>query len=700
MDPVSRRFVWRHIDQVKKGRVILLTTHAMEEADLLADSVAIMRKGELASSGTPLQLKAEHGSALQFSVLVEKSDVSSIAAQVRERFASMSEWVEITAGDAGNMTVNIQRIQHEGDDSNVDGVPVQVLSDFVAWLEDPDSKVSEYGFSNSSLEEVFLKVTHSENEQEDEQENEFDVCCPYCGKSCISCCLTRCWACCCRPKAREEIEHSHHEIENDKNGDAVDAEESGAPVDAGGIASFKPNLNLRSQSQALLQFSFSRDWWGKASIVNWVLYLIFVAVTIYLGTAMARSNDRGYGDLPPFLTAPVVFLSLMLLTLVSPIYYDRTNGLFHSMRMQGMLESSYLLSTSVYAFVIQFGYAFVLLTLFFATPVFREPIPCISNTSYGCWADSGPSRVYPSYISNFDGGEFEGQEVKLYAVVSPGGYGMVFAVAVFLAFTMPGAVLSSSYIPGHKFALVTIVFVVVLASILPLAKYLTWDEDDHMDCLSKFNSSTVCSSFNISTANEQFLDCVGSRLSERNTYCMSPVASILPQYAIFQELSLTLISEITFISEPAEYLDQVFMPSVGGHCKGDTCKFPHVKKLFGQNLGFELLGAVILLCLGMFLTELVVFPKGWMLQIRHHFTHVLNTFRFRNAKSDTNGKEGSVQEEELEEVTKEQKVVYDLMRPILSKPKPEELEAGVDWQAESLIVNHMTQSLEMKYHPS
>jgi ABC-type multidrug transport system ATPase subunit len=30
MDPVSRRFVWKHLDEVKHDRVILLTTHAME----------------------------------------------------------------------------------------------------------------------------------------------------------------------------------------------------------------------------------------------------------------------------------------------------------------------------------------------------------------------------------------------------------------------------------------------------------------------------------------------------------------------------------------------------------------------------------------------------------------------------------------------------------------------------------------------
>ena len=37
MDPVSRRAVWNTIERAKKGRVIVLTTHSMEEADILSD---------------------------------------------------------------------------------------------------------------------------------------------------------------------------------------------------------------------------------------------------------------------------------------------------------------------------------------------------------------------------------------------------------------------------------------------------------------------------------------------------------------------------------------------------------------------------------------------------------------------------------------------------------------------------------------
>merc|ERR1711871_1782714 len=57
MDPVSRRHVWDLIEQCKKGRTILLTTHSMEEADVLGNTIAIMGKGRLRAFGTSLHLK-------------------------------------------------------------------------------------------------------------------------------------------------------------------------------------------------------------------------------------------------------------------------------------------------------------------------------------------------------------------------------------------------------------------------------------------------------------------------------------------------------------------------------------------------------------------------------------------------------------------------------------------------------------------
>lgn len=51
MDPYSMRSTWQLIKGIKKGRIILLTTHSMEEADVLGDRIAIMADGHLQCCG-------------------------------------------------------------------------------------------------------------------------------------------------------------------------------------------------------------------------------------------------------------------------------------------------------------------------------------------------------------------------------------------------------------------------------------------------------------------------------------------------------------------------------------------------------------------------------------------------------------------------------------------------------------------------
>jgi len=47
MDPVSRKDVWTLMQELKKEKTIILTTHAMEEADALADRIGVVVDGRL-----------------------------------------------------------------------------------------------------------------------------------------------------------------------------------------------------------------------------------------------------------------------------------------------------------------------------------------------------------------------------------------------------------------------------------------------------------------------------------------------------------------------------------------------------------------------------------------------------------------------------------------------------------------------------
>ncbi|XP_073915574.1 ATP-binding cassette sub-family A member 17-like [Castor canadensis] len=69
MDAISRRAIWDLLQQQKSDRTILLTTHFMDEADLLGDRIAIMAKGELQCCGSSLFLKQKYGTGYYMTLL-------------------------------------------------------------------------------------------------------------------------------------------------------------------------------------------------------------------------------------------------------------------------------------------------------------------------------------------------------------------------------------------------------------------------------------------------------------------------------------------------------------------------------------------------------------------------------------------------------------------------------------------------------
>ena len=62
LDPTARRAIWAVIRSLKsEGRTVFLTTHYLEEAELLADQVAIIHHGRIIAAGTPTEIIAAHG---------------------------------------------------------------------------------------------------------------------------------------------------------------------------------------------------------------------------------------------------------------------------------------------------------------------------------------------------------------------------------------------------------------------------------------------------------------------------------------------------------------------------------------------------------------------------------------------------------------------------------------------------------------
>jgi len=140
LDPVSRNGVWDTIRRLVAGGVtVLLTTQYLEEADQLADEIAVVDHGSLIATGTPAELKARTGA-------------QSLA--VRPAHAvDLPTVLSVVAGLA---------IGTPAERGGVVSAPVAdpaVLPAVVRRLDDAGVLVAELTLRGSSLDEVFLSLT-------------------------------------------------------------------------------------------------------------------------------------------------------------------------------------------------------------------------------------------------------------------------------------------------------------------------------------------------------------------------------------------------------------------------------------------------------------------------------------------------------------------------------------------------------------
>ena len=98
LDPQARRNFWELVQSIKaRNKTILLTTHYMEEAELLCDEIAIMDRGRIIAQGPPRRLLREHFAE----VLLElpRQEFPEAARQLPLRLIEASDRVEITTDD-------------------------------------------------------------------------------------------------------------------------------------------------------------------------------------------------------------------------------------------------------------------------------------------------------------------------------------------------------------------------------------------------------------------------------------------------------------------------------------------------------------------------------------------------------------------------------------------------------------------------
>jgi len=145
LDPKARREVWSVIHNLKRlGKTVFLTTHYMEEAQILADRIAIINKGKIAAIGSPQDLISQHGGR---KTLVVRKGSKELAKTLQDKYG------DTTLAQGGDVVVKVDDVKEMW----------QLLATLTDMKMDKEIEIQ-----TPTIEDVFLKVVGARITEEGE----------------------------------------------------------------------------------------------------------------------------------------------------------------------------------------------------------------------------------------------------------------------------------------------------------------------------------------------------------------------------------------------------------------------------------------------------------------------------------------------------------------------------------------------------
>ncbi|MHA2113077.1 MAG: ATP-binding cassette domain-containing protein, partial [Candidatus Hodarchaeales archaeon] len=150
LDPQSRKVVWDMIKRLPgEGKTVILTTHYIEEADRLADRVAIIDNGKILVLDNPRALKASVGEGDIVELYLEGGhDDSELISILNDLKSDESKFI---IEDTRILSQDLIQIRA------LDLIPK--LSHILNFLEDNGLSIENMSIRNTSLEDVFIHLT-------------------------------------------------------------------------------------------------------------------------------------------------------------------------------------------------------------------------------------------------------------------------------------------------------------------------------------------------------------------------------------------------------------------------------------------------------------------------------------------------------------------------------------------------------------
>jgi len=154
LDPASKRALWDVISRAKGEKSIVLTTHSMEECEVLCDRLCIQSLGELQAIGTSTELKARYGAGYTLSITTDKA----VAEDAVVNFVAKHFPTAVRAKQSlGAHKFEIPR-------------KAVVLSSVFETMESPSTQAQldlvDWSLQETTLEEIFLKLAEMAHVEE------------------------------------------------------------------------------------------------------------------------------------------------------------------------------------------------------------------------------------------------------------------------------------------------------------------------------------------------------------------------------------------------------------------------------------------------------------------------------------------------------------------------------------------------------
>lgn len=158
VDVFSRRELWNFLLKYKKDRIIIISTHSLEEADYLADRIGIMRDGKLICSASPTYLKEVYSNGLNLKFVFtentpKKYKLAFIKKIMEEPYAN---FITIKSLNKDSVTINYNGMPEDFNFRQVFESYDKLKSDY---------RIQEYTIFTTSLEDVISQVYLMKDEE-------------------------------------------------------------------------------------------------------------------------------------------------------------------------------------------------------------------------------------------------------------------------------------------------------------------------------------------------------------------------------------------------------------------------------------------------------------------------------------------------------------------------------------------------------